>query len=170
MVLPVQRSARHPFGQYFGFLKAGASYRTREKSYDATTLVYGGYDDGSGDDLTLAGFAQSVDYRWPPISVRRRDLRRCAVSSTPTAPISNSMTRTRCSPAPGMIIPRRRRLLGLSHGLCGHRRPAHRRGVRVEDTQFDTTGNQIDEDLETVTSVSAENDVHRLAAEREPAL
>ncbi|HCR66531.1 MAG TPA: TonB-dependent receptor, partial [Oceanicaulis sp.] len=45
------------FGQYFGFIKSGVQYRTREKSYDATALVYGGYDNGSGDDLTLAGFA-----------------------------------------------------------------------------------------------------------------
>lgn len=50
------------FGQYFGYLQAGFQYRTRDKSYDATTLVYGGYDDGSGNALTLANFAQSIDY------------------------------------------------------------------------------------------------------------
>ena len=47
------------FGSYYGFIQSGLQYRTREKSYDATTLVYDGFD---GPDLLLSQFQTTVDY------------------------------------------------------------------------------------------------------------
>lgn len=146
------------FGQYFGFLKSGVQYRTREKSYDATTLVYGGYDNGSGDDLTLAGFASSLDYplgEFGPFAVpetvrgffnaNRADFE---LDDTDTLFASAGDDYSASEDVFSAY------LMG-SVDIDALRIVA---GVRVEDTQFDTTGNQIDEDLESVTSVSAENE------------
>ena len=146
------------FGQYFGFIKSGVQYRTREKSYDATTLVYGGYDNGSGDDLTLAGFASSLDYplgEFGPFAVpetvrgffnaNRDDFE---LDDTDTLFASAGDDYSASEDVFSAY------LMG-SVDIDALRIVA---GVRVEDTQFDTTGNQIDEDLESVTSVSAENE------------
>jgi TonB-dependent receptor len=153
----VQRETQ--FGQYFGFVQAGASYRTREKSYDATTLVYGGFDDGSGNDLTLARFAQSLDFDLAtdfgpapdPFAVRdffnaNRSSFELDDTDTLFASAGDDFSASEdvfAAYLMGSVDIDNLRIVG---------------GVRVEDTQFDTVGNQIDEDAETVTSVSAEND------------
>ncbi|WP_421860138.1 TonB-dependent receptor [Oceanicaulis sp.] len=146
------------FGQYFGFLKSGVQYRTREKSYDATTLVYGGYDNGSGDDLTLAGFASSLDYplgEFGPFAVPETvrgffNANRADFELDDTDSLFASAGDDYSASEDVFSA----YLMG-SVDIDALRIVA---GVRVEDTQFDTTGNQIDEDLESVTSVSAENE------------
>lgn len=47
------------FGAFTGFVQSGAQYRTREKTYEATTLVYDGFD---GPDVLLSQFQTSVEY------------------------------------------------------------------------------------------------------------
>ncbi|MBL4537352.1 MAG: TonB-dependent receptor [Oceanicaulis sp.] len=145
------------FGQYFGFLKSGVQYRTREKSYDATTLVYGGYDDGSGDDLTLAGFASSVEYplgEFGPAAVPQTVR---GFFNANRANFELDDTDTLFASAGDDYSASEDVFSAYLMGSVDIDALRIVAGVRVEDTQFDTTGNQIDEDLESVTSVSAEN-------------
>ncbi|VXC79789.1 TonB-dependent receptor [Oceanicaulis sp. 350] len=145
------------FGQYLGFLKSGVQYRTREKSYDATTLVYGGYDDGSGDDLTLAGFASSVEYplgEFGPAAVPQTVR---GFFNANRANFELDDTDTLFASAGDDYSASEDVFSAYLMGSVDIEALRIVAGVRVEDTQFDTTGNQIDEDLESVTSVSAEN-------------
>ncbi|WP_375548315.1 TonB-dependent receptor [Oceanicaulis alexandrii] len=146
------------FGQYFGFIKSGVQYRTREKSYDATTLVYGGYDNGSGDDLTLAGFASSVEYplgNFGPAAVPQTVR---GFFNANRADFELDDTDTLFASAGDDYSASEDVFSAYLMGSVDIDALRIVAGVRVEDTQFDTTGNQIDEDLESVTSVSAENE------------
>ena len=145
------------FGQYFGFIKSGVQYRTREKSYDATALVYGGYDNGSGDDLTLAGFASSVEYplgQFGPAAVPQTVR---GFFNANRANFELDDTDTLFASAGDDYSASEDVFSAYLMGSVDIDALRIVAGVRVEDTQFDTTGNQIDEDLESVTSVSAEN-------------
>lgn len=145
------------FGQYFGFLKSGVQYRTREKSYDATTLVYGGYDNGSGDDLTLAGFASSVEYplgEFGPAAVPQTVR---GFFNANRANFELDDTDTLFASAGDDYSASEDVFSAYLMGSVDIDALRIVAGLRVEDTQFDTTGNQIDEDLESVTSVSADN-------------
>jgi TonB-dependent receptor len=147
------------FGQHFGYLQGGLQYRTREKSYDASVLVYGGYDDGTGDDLTLASFAQPIDFALAPdfgpapnpFTVRD-------FFNTNRANFELDDTDTLFASAADDYSASEDVLSGYLMGSVDIDALRVVAGVRVEDTRFDTTGNQIDEDLETITAVSAEND------------
>ena len=146
------------FGDYFGFIKSGVQYRTREKSYDATTLVYGGYDNGSGDDLTLAGFASTVEYPLgnfgpAPVPQTVREF-----FNANRADFELDDTDTLFASAGDDYSASEDVFSAYLMGSVDIDALRIVAGVRVEDTQFDTTGNQIDEDTETVTSVSAENE------------
>lgn len=146
------------FGDYFGFIKSGVQYRTREKSYDATTLVYGGYDNGSGDDLTLAGFASTVEYPLgnfgpAPVPQTVREF-----FNTNRADFELDDTDTLFASAGDDYSASEDVFSAYLMGSVDIDALRIVAGVRVEDTQFDTTGNQIDEDLESVTSVSSENE------------
>lgn len=147
------------FGQYFGYLQAGFQYRTRDKSYDATTLVYGGYDDGSGNALTLANFAQSIDYDlatdFGP-AANAGEVR--AFFNANRANFELDDTDTLFASAEDDFSAGEDVLSGYIMGSVDIDALRIVAGVRVEDTEFETTGNQIDEDLETVTSVTASND------------
>jgi TonB-dependent receptor len=146
------------FGRHFGYLQGGVQYRTREKGYDATTLVYGDFDDGSGNDLTLASFNSTVDFNLGefgpaanPFAVRdffnaNRSSFELDDTDTLFASAADDYSAEEdvfSAYLMGSVDIDNLRIVG---------------GLRVEDTQFDTTGNQIDEDAETVTAVSAEND------------
>lgn len=146
------------FGQYFGYLQAGVQYRMRDKSYDATTLVYGDYDDGAGSALTLATFAQTVDYAIAPDFGPAADP--FAVRdffNTNRANFELDDTDTLFASAGDDYAASEDVTSGYVMGSVDIDALRIVGGVRVEDTQFDTTGNQIDEDTETVTAVSAEN-------------
>ena len=140
------------FGDYFGFIKFGGQYRAREKSYDATTLVYGDYLAG---DLTLADFAGTVDFEVGEIG------------PVPNAPAVRSFfnanrsnfelddTDTLFASAADDFSAREDVFAAYLMSSIDFNRLNVTGGVRVEDTAFDTIGNQIDEDTETVTAVAA---------------
>jgi len=144
------------FGDFYGFLKGGVQYRTREKSYDATALVYG--DDFNGTAFTLADFNRSIDYGLgefgpaaDPFAIRdffnanraNFDLDDTDSLFASAADDYSAEEDVLSAYFMGSVDISNLRIVG---------------GLRVEDTQFETTGNQIDEDEETITSVTAEND------------
>ena len=147
------------FGQHYGYLQAGVQYRMRDKSYDATALIYGDYDDGSGSALTLASFAQSIDYALAtdfgpapdPFAVRD-------FFNTNRANFELDDTDTLFASAGDDYTASEDVTSGYVMGSVDIDALRIVGGVRVEDTRFDTTGNQIDEDTETVTAVRASND------------
>jgi len=147
------------FGQHYGFLQAGFQYRTRDKSYDATTLVYGDYDDGSGNALTLATFAQSIDYDLAtdfgpaPSAGQVR-----AFFNTNRANFDLDADDTFIASAADDYSAAEDVLSGYIMGSVDIDALRIVAGVRVENTEFETTGNQIDEDTVTATAVSASND------------
>jgi len=143
------------FGEYFGFLKGGVSYRTREKSYDATTLVFGGYD---GADLTLADFAAPVDFGLGEFGPAPEPGQVRNFFNTNRANFELDDTDSLFASAADDYSAQEDVLAAYLMASVDINRLRVVGGLRMEDTQFDTTGNQIDEDEETITSVSAEND------------
>ena len=147
------------FGQHYGHIQGGLQYRTRDKSFDASVLVYGGYDDGSGNDLTLASFAQSIDYALAtdfgpapdPFAVRD-------FFNANRANFELDDTDTLFASAGDDYSASEDVLSGYLLGSVDINALRIVAGVRVENTEFETRGNQIDEDTETVTAVSASND------------
>lgn len=143
------------FGQYYGFIKFGANYRSREKSYDATTLVYG--DDYAGGDLTLADFATSVDYDLGNIGPVADPHAVRSFFNTNRSSFELDDTDTLFASAADDYSASEDVFAGYVMASIDFDALSVTGGVRVEDTAFDTLGNQIDEDEETVTAVSASN-------------
>ncbi len=145
------------FGQFPGYVQGGMSYRIREKSYDATTLVYGDFDDGSGNTLTLASFAQTLDFGLgdlgpvpDPFAVRD-------FFNANRASFELDDTDTLFASAADDYTADENVFAGYAMGSVDINALRIVGGVRVEATEFETTANQIDEDTETVLGVGAGN-------------
>ncbi|MCP2669529.1 TonB-dependent receptor [Maricaulaceae bacterium EIL42A08] len=145
------------FGQFPGYLQAGMSYRIREKGYDATVLVYGGYDDGSGNDLTLASFAQSVDFGLGEFGPAADPFAVRDFFNTNRSNFELDDTDTLFASAGDDYTADENVFGGYVMGSVDINALRVVGGVRVEATEFETVGNQIDEDAETVTPVGAAN-------------
>ena len=146
------------FGRYFGYVQAGFNYRARDKDFNATALIYGDYDDGSGNPLTLASFNTSVDFNLGEFGPAADPLAMRDFFNANRANFQLDATDSLFGSAADDYSASEDVLAGYVMGSVDIDNLRVVGGVRVEETSFDTTGNQIDEDLETVTAVSAEND------------
>ncbi len=146
------------FGRYYGFWQAGVSYRMREKSYDAEVRVYG--DGFGGGPLTLATVGRQVDFSLAEIGTTPdpfaiRDLfntNRAAFEADFDADDSFLASTVEDYSAEEDV------LAGYVMGSVDIDNLRIVGGVRVEDTQYDATGFQVDEDTVAAVAITSSND------------
>jgi len=146
------------FGQHFGYWQAGVSYRTREKSYDSTVRVYG---DGFGaGPLTLANVGRTVDYSLAQIGTTPDPFAIRDLFNTNRAAFEADFDADDSFIASTVEDYSAQEDVWAGYVMASVDIDALRivGGVRVEDTQYDATGFQVDEDTVTASSIAASSD------------
>lgn len=144
------------WGENPGFVKFGAKYRLRDKSYDADLSIY-----EPVDDVTLTGFAEAVDYPLDRIGMTPspfavRDFFFANINDTNVLELDEGGTAVESTVAD--YEAEENILAGYIMGQVRKGNFLLTGGVRVEATDFEAQGFITDEDAETFTLLTIEDD------------